>query len=487
MHANTTLLSLVTIALVAATLATPSAGQATTDSKRPNIVLIVSDDQGFGDLGCYGSSVIHTPHLDRLARDGVRLTNFYVTSPACTPSRGSLLTGRYPQRNGTVELFRNKAVDLGYLYDETEYATSPERVLGMDERELLLPAILGKAGYTSGIFGKWDLGQLKRFLPLQRGFDDFYGFVNTGIDYYTHERYGIASMYRNNSPSVEDKGTYATDLFRREAVRFLRANRARPFFLYVPFNAPHSASSLDPRIRGSAQAPDAYKKLYPDLKTRYVTREIQGEMVEVPDAQTRRLEYLAATTCMDDAIGELLAILDESGLATNTLIIFLSDNGGASAADNGPLRGGKGNVFDGGVRVPCIVRWPGRVPTGSVCDEFLSALEITPTIAAAARVALPAGVTMDGFDMLDVLAGNATTARDEMFWEFRKEQAARVGHWKWVHSAKGSGLFDLSADVGEKNDLSTSRPEVLARVKARFAAWQEAMRQTEPRGPFRDY
>lgn len=458
------------------------------ENTRPNILLIVSDDQGYGDLGCYGSSEIKTPHLDRLAAGGVRLTSFYVSWPACTPSRGSLLTGRYPQRNGTYDMFRNEAPDYGHKYTPDEYRVTWERVGGMDTREILLPKVLKQAGYVSGLFGKWDLGIHRRFLPLQRGFDEFYGFVNTGIDYFTHERYGVPSMYRNNEPTEQDKGTYSTDLFRREAVRFLKENRSRPFFLYAAFNAPHNASSLDPRIRSAAQAPERWKKLYPHLKEGTVTREVRGKQVEVLTPAARRLEYLASVSCMDDAIGELLDLLDEHGLAQNTLVIFLSDNGGSkSVADNGPFRGGKAEMFEGGIRVPCIVRWPKHLRAGTVSDEFLTSLEVFPTVLAAAGVAGPEGVILDGFDMIPVLSGSRPSPRREMFWQRRSDVAARVGQWKWVDSARGGGLFDLSADPGEKHDRSKEQPAVLERVKARFAAWQQQMEQAEPRGPFRDY
>ena len=215
-------------------------------AEKPNIVLIVSDDQGYNDLGVLGDHII-TPSLDRLANEGVRLTNFYVAWPACTPSRGAFLTGRYPQRNGIYDMIRNEAPDYGLKYKPDDYAVTWERIGGMDTREVLLPKMLKTAGYYSGIFGKWDLGVHRRFLPLQRGWDEFYGFVNTGIDYYTHERYGVPSMYRDNSPTTEDKGTYCTYLFQREAVRFVKENKDRPFFLYLPFNAPHGPRTWTPR------------------------------------------------------------------------------------------------------------------------------------------------------------------------------------------------------------------------------------------------
>ncbi len=445
---------------------------ATEPATPPNILLIVSDDQGYRDLGCYGSQDVQTPILDGLAAEGVRLTNFYVSCPACTPSRASLLTGRYPQRHGTTALFRNDAVDLGLQYDAIRYAVSPERILGMDEREVMVAEVLRKAGYATGLYGKWDLGQLRRFLPRQRGFDEFFGFVNTGIDYYTHERYGVPSMYRNNDPTTEGKGTYATHLFEREAARFLERHHDRPFFLYVAFNAPHMPSSLDAAVRSRVQVPPEYLERYPQAN---------GDRAE------RRRAYMAAVTCMDEAIGRLLALLDEHKLSDRTLVVFLSDNGASGGGDNGPLRGGKATLFEGGIRVPCIVRWPGRLPRGRVCDGFLSAMEVFPTLLAASGAPVPPGIVLDGFDMLPVLAGAAASPREEMFWEFRGQAAARVGPWKWVSSPKGGGLFNLTDDPGEKHDLSADRPQALDRVTARLTHWRQQMEAAEPRGPFRDY
>jgi arylsulfatase A len=442
----------------------------------PNIVLIVSDDQGYNDLGCYGSAEVKTPNLDRLAAGGVRLTGFYVTWPACTPSRGSLLTGRYPQRNGTYDMFRNDLVDHDYLYPKEEYAVSWEMIGGMDTREVLIPRVLKEAGYVSGIFGKWDLGQLHRFLPLQRGFDEFYGFTNTGIDYWTHERYGVPSMYRGNKPTMEDKGTYATDLFRREAIKFIEKHKDRPFFCYVPFNAPHGASNLE-RPRPGVQAPVEY------IRAKYG----QYDPKDTNSRNARRMRYMTAVTYMDEAIGQIMDLLKRHSLEKSTIVIFFSDNGGSGIADNSPLRGGKSQMFEGGLRVPCIVRWPGVIPAGSVCDEFLSSMEIFPTLCGAASVRPPTGVILDGFDMKAVLAGEQKSLRKEMFWQRRGDKAARVGNFKWIESSRGSGLFDLSSDIGEQHDLSSEKPEVLSIVKLRFAAWEKCMIEAEPRGPFRNF
>ena len=438
----------------------------------PNIILIVSDDQGYNDLGVCGAGDILTPNLDKLARDGIRFTNFYVTCSASTPSRCSMLTGRYPQRNGTYELFRNDRVDDGYHYSSYEYSTSPERILGTDLQETLFPELLRKAGYINGIFGKWDMGQLKRFLPLQRGFDQFYGFVNTGIDYYTHERYYVPSMYRNNEPTTEDKGIYSTYLFEREALRFIRENRGNPFFLYLPFNAPHGSSSLDPEIRGSIQAPPEYLDLYPEATTQ---------------RENRRRGYMAAVSCMDNAVGNVLDLVDSLGLEENTIVIFFSDNGGGTGSDNYPLSGGKATMWEGGLRVPCIIRWPDRLKKGQVLNNFVSSLEIFPTLLAATGIEKPASLTLDGFNILPLLEGEKDLERKEMFWEFRADYAARVGDLKWIKSEKVNGLFDLSDDAGEKNDLSEKEKNDLIMMEGRFRQWQAEMNNAESRGPFKDF
>lgn len=446
-----------------------------TAAPRPNLLLIVSDDQGYSDLGCIGAKPMITPHLDRLAAGGVRATSFYVAWPACTPSRASVVTGRYPQRNGMIDLVRNDMVNYGHRYTPEEYALSPEMTLGLDVRERTLGDVLRAAGYRTGVVGKWDLGQARRFLPLQRGFDFFYGFGNNGIDYYTHERYGIPSMFAGNARTEADKGTYATDLFEREALRFIRESGERPWFLYLAFNAPHGASSFasdtpGDKTNNGVQAPEEYTARY------------RGKV-----ANERLARYGGAVTRMDEAIGAVLGLLQETGQADRTLVMFFSDNGGSGNGGDAPLRGHKAAMWEGGLRVPFVARWPGRLPAGKVTDEFLTSLEVFPTLARAAGAALPSGVKLDGFDMLPVLCGETPSPRTEMFWQRRGDKGARVGKWKWVESAAGNGLFDLTADIAEAHDLSAAEPETLRRLKARFDAWKAEMDAAEPRGPFRDY
>ena len=445
---------------------------------QPNVVFIISDDQGWPDIGCIGSKPLITPNLDKLAAEGVRGTSFYVTWPACTPSRGSVLTGRYPQRNGLYDMVRNDMVNYGHRFTAEEYAVSPEMTLGLDVREVTIGDMLKKAGYATGCVGKWDMGQAQRFLPLQRGFDFFYGHGNNGIDYYTHERYGVPSLFRGNTRTEEDKGAYVTEVFRREALRFVGDHAGKkPFFLYLAFNAPHGASTLpEGTVAGEkkkgegVQAPEKYTAMY------------RGKV-----ADEKLARYCGAVTCMDEAIGALMDFIEKAGQKDNTLVIFMSDNGGSGNGGNAPLKGSKSSMWEGGLRVPFLIRWPGKLPSGKVTDEFLTSLELVPTLLTASGAKAPEGVKMDGFDMLPILRGEAKSPRTEKFWQRRGDKAARFQNWKWLESAKGNGLYDLSTDLGETKDLSAEKPEIARMMRERFATWRAEMDAAEPRGPFRDY
>jgi arylsulfatase A-like enzyme len=289
-------------------------------------------------------------------------------------------------------------------------------------------------------------------------------------------------MFSGNSRTEEDKGTYVTDLFKREALGFVRAHSSgdQPFLLYLCFTAPHGASSFGPLTKDhefkenvGVQAPEKFVALYHG-KTK----------------NDKFARYFGAVTCMDEAIGDLLATLKERGQENNTLIFFLSDNGGAGNDGNAPLKGTKSTMWEGGLRVPFIAWWPGHFPAGKITDEFLTSLELFPTLCAATGAKPPPEIKLDGFDMAPVLRGDKQSPRQEMFWQRRNDKAARVGNWKWIDGArdgKGGGLFDLSTDIGETHDLSNEKRDVLVMVKARFAAWRKEMDESEPRGPFRDY
>jgi arylsulfatase A-like enzyme len=286
----------------------------------------------------------------------------------------------------------------------------------------------------------------------------------------------------NNQRTDADRGLYATDLFKREALDFIGAKSDQPWFLYLAFNAPHGASSFaavaaetkgivgDKTKTDGVQAPENYTALY------------RGKV-----ATEKLARYYGAVTCMDDAIGEIIELLEKHGQREKTLILFFSDNGGAGNGNNSPLRGHKSTMWEGGLRVPFLACWPGHIPAGRVTDEFLTSLEVWPMFAGVSGAQTPPGLTLDGFDALPILRGEKKSPRTEMFWQHRGDRAARVGQWKWVESTLGGGLFDLTADIGETKDLSKEKPEELARVKARFDAWRVEMDASEPRGPFRDY
>ncbi|MEX0716679.1 MAG: sulfatase-like hydrolase/transferase [Planctomycetaceae bacterium] len=434
--------------------------------RRPNIVFLFTDDLGYADIGCYGNDEVKTPHLDRLASQGVRFTDFSMSSSICGPSRSALITGRYPQRNGVYDNIRNDRVNHGFRYDAYEYSISPEMTLGLDVREITFGDAVKAAGYRTGVVGKWDMGQARRFLPLQRGFDFFYGHGNNGIDYWTHRRYEVESLFRGNE-RIEDEG-YATNLFGREGERFIRENKDRPFFLYLSFNAPHGPSNFD---RTGPQAPDEALALYPDRDPK--------------EAKTR---YLANISSMDANVGRVLAALDELELAENTVVFFSSDHGATRIGNNGPFRGVKGQFFEGGIRVPLIVRWPGRVEPGSTIDDWYASLDLFPTFVSIAGGELPEGVKYDGFDMTPRLLNETDSSpRREMVWGLQNERAVRVGSIKWVRAPRFEGLFDLAEDPGEQNDLVEAKPDLLAKMHVRWDEWKKEMEDSEPRGPFRDY
>ena len=402
-------------------------------SNRPNIVLIVSDDQGYADVSCYEHpEEVSTPNIDRLAQEGVRLTNGYASAYVCAPTRAGLLTGRYQQRFG--------------FYKGGDSRT------GLPLSEVTVADLLKKEGYATAVIGKWHLGIESEYCPLQRGFDEFYGFLGHGAhDYFkleTTDEY--TSIYRNDKP-INDTG-YLTHNLTREAVSFIERHHKQPFFLYLPFNAVH----------WPLQAPRQYIK-------RFIT------------GNKNRNIYLAMLACMDKGIGKVRDALKRTGVDENTLVIFLSDNGGAKKnfANNGILRDYKHSVYEGGIRVPFIVRWPRKLPRGTVCDEPVISLDIMPTILSAARVGLARDRVYDGKDMLPVLRGEMKEPLHKaLFWYDGSHQwAVRAGKWKLLFRNGSLELYNLEADISEKHNLAAERPEALNELKGLYAEWSSQMRE----------
>lgn len=424
-------------------------------ASRPNIVLILIDNVGYGDLGCYGSSDVQTPEIDQLARDGVRCTSFYIGSPSCMPSRGALLTGRHPLRNGlNQQLWRNPS----------------EEQIGLPHRERLLPQYLKQAGYATACFGKWNIGFAEGSRPTERGFDEFFGHASGNMHYYKHVYNGRHDLYRDtNHAHVQG---YCSDLFADAACEFIRRQAEQPFFVYVPFNAAHF-----PNRRNHGPDDPLIWQAPAEVFQRY------GWSADEPDEQKR---YRAVLTALDDAIGRIVQQLDDLHLDEQTLLIFLSDNGafmlpgrGLEVASNHPLRDGGVTVWEGGIRVPCLVRWPDQLPAGSICDEPLSAMDLFPLILNAAGVPLPTDRTLDGQDPLDTLAGRSPTPHQRLCFRWETRSAIRSGRYKLIRQAdeQPGELYDLSTDLGESHDLAKERPDVVSRLGREFAAWDRSVRE----------
>ncbi len=417
--------------------------------RQPNVVFMLADNLGYGDVGCYGNPLIKTPNLDRLARQGVRCTDFYVASPTCTVSRASLLTGRYPQRNGLTW-------QLGVEENRSG--------IGLRHSERLLPYYLKQAGYATACFGKWNIGFAPGSRPTERGFDEFFGHASGNMDYYRHVYNGQNDLFRGVEP-VRVEG-YSTDLFADATCEFLRRHAGRPFYVHLAFNAPHYPNPRN-KVPGEPcvwQAPDAYFALY-------------GVSPQTTDEKIR---YRAVVTALDAAVGRVLDQIDSLGIAGNTLVIFFSDNGafmlsrrGLECASNKPLRDGGVTLWEGGIRVPCLVRWPGVIEPGTVCREPLVHMDFFVMALRAAGAAMPKDRIIDGRDPTAALADKAPTPHEHLFFQYRKMSAVRSGRYKIVRAAKDQPfqLYDLHDDLGETTDLAAEKPEVVAALQRRFERW----------------
>ncbi|MDB6027281.1 MAG: atsA 9 [Verrucomicrobiales bacterium] len=404
---------------------------------RPNIVFILADDLGYGDLSCYGAPDIKTPNLDRLATQGVRFTDFYANGCVCTPTRCALMTGRYQQHIGGLET----AIPAG------------GKNLGLPSQEKTIADFLHTAGYTTAMSGKWHLGYKPETMPNAHGFDHFFGLVSGNHDYFTHkENNGEADLYLEGKP-IEMEG-YSTHLITDHALKFLEKIKSKPFFLYVPFNAPHFP----------AEGPD------------------DQEMK--PDAhhwnQGTRKTYVKMVEEMDRGIGKILAALETNNLSSNTLVIFESDNGGATLSRNAPLNKGKASLWEGGIRVPCIARFPNKIPAGTETHQVGITMDWTATIAKLAGAKPPKDRPFEGIDLLPIISGKQKNIERTLFWRsvnfsfVKLFRAVRDGDWKYIESYKGDQpfLYNLAQDIGETKNVVAENPKLAINLKKKLDQWE---------------
>lgn len=442
----TTLLKTAVAAILALSVyAQPARGEA---AARPNVVLIMTDDQGYADVGCYGAKGFQTPHLDRMAVEGIRFTNFYVSQAICGASRASLLTGCYANRISLLS------------------APSPNSRTGIHDNEETLAEVLKERDYATAIYGKWHLGDHKKFLPLQHGFDDYYGLPYSNDMWPFHPTAGdqfpkLPLIERNEIIQYNPDQSKLTTSYTERAVAFIAKNKHRPFFLYVAHTMPHVPLFVSSKFAGKSE------------------QGLFGDVIEE----------------IDWSVGQILQVLRDADIDKQTLVIFTSDNGpslsyGNHAGSAGPLREGKGTAWEGGVRVPCIMRWPGKIKAGSVCHELAATIDILPTVAKLADAPLPKR-KIDGRDIWPLMSGDPTakTPHEAYFYYYgRGLHAVRSGKWKLhfphpyrtlpgapgkdgnpaVYTQKQCGLelYDLENDIGETTDVSQDHPDVVKRLQA---------------------
>ena len=422
-------------------------------AEKPNIVVILADDLGYGDTSTY-DGWIDTPHLDKLAAEGMKLTDFHSSGNVCSPTRAGLLTGRYQQRSG-----------IPMVINADPNVAAHHR--GLQTCEVTFAERLGQVGYTTAVFGKWHLGYSKEFNPLHHGFDRFRGYVSGNIDYISHyDRVGVYDWWEGLD-LIEEEG-YSTHLITKHAVRFIEENKDRPFCVYVAHEAVHSPyqGPDDPAERGprAQRRPKDNRSGEGDAKRAY--RQMMEEM--------------------DKGVGQVVDALERLGLADNTLVFFFSDNGATPNGSNGPLREFKGSDWEGGHRVPAVAWWPGRIQAGSTSDQLAIGIDLMPTMLALAGASVPEGHRLDGVDLSPVLFEGKSLGDRKLFWN---GNAMRDGPWKLIRQGKGAqgvGLYNLAEDLGEQNNLAEQHPQRVEQMLAEIAAWQDDVTATataQPEGP----
>lgn len=418
---------------------------------RPNILFILADDLGYGDLSCYGRPDYRTPNIDRLARDGLRFTSNYTAAAVCTPTRVALMTGRYPAR-----------LPIG-LVEPLAYG---DESVGLPPEHPTVASRLKQAGYETALIGKWHLGFRPEHGPLRHGFDEFYGILSGGVDYFTHRVPSGKLDFHEGNVTVDQAG-YMTDLLTQRAVQYINQKRGAPFYLALHYTAPHwpwegpSDTATSRKLRNVADTADKrFVRGYADRGSRGV--------------------YAAMMQRLDEGVGHLVAALREAGLERDTFLVFTSDNGGERYSYNWPLSEGKGSLREGGIRVPAIVRWPGSVPAGRTTDQTTISMDWTATLLAVGGATPDPGYPLDGLDLSSLCRGKPAHFDRTLFWRTLEEDAARRGGWKYWRGEGEEALFDISRDPGEAADLAAYDPETLTALRAEFRGWNNQMLPRPP-------
>ena len=417
------------------------------DQRRPNVLFILADDLGYGDLSCYGRPDYQTPALDNLARQGVRFTSNYAAAPVCTPTRCAYITGRYPQR-----------LPVGLAEPLT--ASSP-RDLGLPPDHPTIASLLKANGYETSLVGKWHLGWKPEFGPNRHGFDEFFGVLSGAVDYFTHRAPdapgggaaagGAADLWHDLTP-IERVG-YLTDLLSDKAVEIILRRRSKPFFLSVQYTAPHAPW----------EGPEDEAIGHTDHGAGPMTN---GGSLKIFSTMMKR---------MDIGIGRVLKALDRANMTRDTLVIFTSDNGGERYSFNWPFSFAKGYLNEGGLRVPAIARWPGVIPAGRVTDQAAITMDWTATILGVTGTTADPTLPLDGEDLMPICTGQRQPYDRSLYWRVIGLNAARVGNWKYLKDASGEHLFDLANDPGEKSDLASKQRERFATIRRQYQDWVAKM------------
>ncbi|MBA3759060.1 MAG: sulfatase-like hydrolase/transferase [Gemmatimonadales bacterium] len=414
--------------------------------RSPNILFILADDLGYGDLSCYGRPDYRTPYLDQLAREGLRFTSNYTAAAVCSPTRVALMTGRYPAR-----------LPIG-LVEPLAYG---DNSIGLPPEHPTPASLLKRAGYETALIGKWHLGYLPEHGPLRHGFEEFYGILSGGVDYFSHrEPAGKLDLHEGNV--TVDRAGYMTDLLTDRAVQYVRRRHAAPFYLALHYTAPHWPWEGP----GDTAASRMYRTVADTVKDRFVKGYADGGSLRIFTAMMQQL---------DASVGRLLGALEDAGQSRDTFVVFTSDNGGERYSYNWPASDGKTSLREGGIRVPAIVRWPGRVPAGGTTDQSVITMDWTATMLGLAGAAADPGYPLDGVDLTPLCLGKSAQVDRALFWRTRAQDAARRGRWKYLRTEGDEMLFDIPNDPGERSNLDIYQPGALVSLREEFGQWNNQM------------